>query len=44
MTPAAHHSMDLWEPRRATSLKDARARTALVYILRLLFTIGAVGL
>jgi lipopolysaccharide export system protein LptC len=34
--------MDLWEPRRATSLKDARARTALVYILRLLFTIGAV--
>jgi lipopolysaccharide export system protein LptC len=42
MTPAAHHSMDLWEPRRATSLKDARARTALVHILRLLFTIGAV--
>jgi lipopolysaccharide export system protein LptC len=42
MTPVAHHSMDLWEPRRATSLKDARARTALVHILRLLFTIGAV--
>ena len=34
--------MNLWEPRRATSLKDARARTALVHILRLLFTIGAV--
>jgi lipopolysaccharide export system protein LptC len=34
--------MELWEPRRATSLKDARARTALVHILRLLFTIGAV--
>ena len=34
--------MDLWEPRRATSLKEARARTALVHILRLLFTIGAV--
>lgn len=38
----AHHSMDLWGPRRATSLKDARRRTALVHILRLLFTIGAV--
>lgn len=34
--------MDLWGPRRATSLKEARRRTALVYILRLLFTIGAV--
>src|SRR5262249_29951800 len=42
MTLAAHHSMDLWEPRRATSLKEARERTALVHILRLLFTIGAV--
>src|SRR6185503_9028217 len=38
----AHHSMELWEPRRATSLKEARDRTALVHILRLLFTIGAV--
>jgi lipopolysaccharide export system protein LptC len=37
----AHHSMDLWEPRLATSLKEARARTALVHIIRLLFTIGA---
>jgi lipopolysaccharide export system protein LptC len=36
------HSMDLWGPRRATSLKEARNRTALVHILRLLFTIGAV--
>lgn len=34
--------MDLWGPRRATSLKEARNRTALVHILRLLFTIGAV--
>jgi len=34
--------MELWEPRRATSLKEARDRTALVHILRLLFTIGAV--
>jgi lipopolysaccharide export system protein LptC len=37
-----HHSMDMWGPRRATSLKEARDRTALVHILRLLFTIGAV--
>jgi lipopolysaccharide export system protein LptC len=42
MTHAAHHSMDMWGPRRATSLKEARSRTALVHILRLLFTIGAV--
>lgn len=45
MTPAAahaHHLMDHWGPRRATSLKEARARTALVHILRLVFTIGAV--
>ncbi len=34
--------MDQWGPRRATSLKEARERTALVHILRLLFTIGAV--
>lgn len=33
--------MDIWGPRRATSLKEARARTALVHIIRLLFTIGA---
>ena len=38
----SHHSMDLWGPRRATSLKEARRRTALVHILRLIFTIGAV--
>lgn len=43
MVSAAHaHSIDLWGPRRATSLKEARRRTALVHILRLLFTIGAV--
>lgn len=44
MTPAAHapHNMALWGPRRAISLKDARNRTALVHILRLLFTVGAV--
>ena len=33
--------MDMWEPRLATSLMEARARTALVHIIRLLFTIGA---
>jgi len=38
----SHHSMDLWGPRRATSLREARKRTALVHVLRLLFTIGAV--
>jgi len=38
----SHHSMDLWGPRRATSLREARRRTALVHVLRLLFTIGAV--
>jgi lipopolysaccharide export system protein LptC len=42
MSHTAHHSMDMWGPRRATSLKEARQRTALVHILRLLFTIGAV--
>lgn len=34
--------MDLWGPRRATSLKEARRRTAIVQVLRLVFTIGAV--
>lgn len=34
--------MEIWGPRRATSLREARQRTALVHILRLLFTIGAV--
>lgn len=33
--------MEMWEPRLATSLKEARARTGLVHIVRLLFTIGA---
>lgn len=44
MSPAAlsQHHMALWGPRRAISLKDARNRTALVHILRLLFTVGAV--
>lgn len=44
MSPAAlsQSAMALWGPRRATSLKEARQRTALVHILRLLFTIGAV--
>lgn len=44
MVSAAHsdHSMDIWGPRRTTSLKEARTHTALVHILRLLFTIGAV--
>ncbi len=34
--------MDIWGPRHATSLRDARRRTALVHIIRLLFTVGAV--
>lgn len=44
MSPAAlaQHSMAHWGPRLATSLKEARQRTALVHILRLVFTIGAV--
>lgn len=42
MIQAAHHSMDLWGPRRATSLKEARRRTATVHIIRLLFTSAAV--
>jgi len=37
-----HHALEIWGPRRATSLREARARTAFVHILRLLFTIGAV--
>lgn len=44
MSPAvlSQNAMALWGPRRATTLKEARQRTALVHILRLLFTIGAV--
>ncbi|MEP7209761.1 MAG: LPS export ABC transporter periplasmic protein LptC [Alphaproteobacteria bacterium] len=42
MIQTAHHSMDLWGPRRATSLKEARRRTAIVHIIRLLFTCAAV--
>ena len=42
MVSTASNPIDLWGPRRATSLKEARQRTALVHILRLLFTIGAV--
>jgi lipopolysaccharide export system protein LptC len=38
----SEHTMALWGPRRAISLKDARQRTALVHILRLVFTVGAV--
>ncbi len=34
--------MEIWGPRRATSLREARSRTAFVHILRLLFTIGTV--
>jgi lipopolysaccharide export system protein LptC len=34
--------MDIWGPRQAASLRDARTRTALVHIIRLLFTVGAV--
>jgi len=39
---ATHHSMDLWGPRRTTSLKEARNRTGIVHIVRLLFTCAAV--
>src|SRR5262245_14493778 len=42
MAISAHHAMEIWGPRRATSLREARRRTAFVHILRLLFTIGAV--
>jgi lipopolysaccharide export system protein LptC len=42
MTPSAHLSLDNWTPRLATSLREARRRTAVVHILRLLFTTGAV--
>ncbi len=44
MSPlASHHAiLETWEPRRSTSLKEARRRTAFVHILRLLFTVGAV--
>lgn len=38
----SHHSMEIWGPRHATELRDARRRTALVHIIRLLFTVGAV--
>lgn len=38
----SEHTMALWGPRRAITLADARKRTALVHILRLLFTVGAV--
>ena len=40
----SHHSMDLWGPRRATSLKDARRRTALVHRVPYFTTVaGAVA-
>jgi lipopolysaccharide export system protein LptC len=43
MSPLASHAiLETWEPRRSTSLKEARRRTAFVHILRLLFTVGAV--
>jgi lipopolysaccharide export system protein LptC len=38
----SHQAMDLWGPRRATSLREARRRTGFVHIIRLLFTSGAV--
>jgi lipopolysaccharide export system protein LptC len=38
----AQHSMDLWGPRRTVSLREARARTNFVHIIRLLFTTAAV--
>ena len=41
MTLSQTHSLAGWEPRRAVSLSQARARTSLVRILRAGFTIGA---
>jgi lipopolysaccharide export system protein LptC len=38
----AESTIDLWTPRRATTLAEARRRTGIVHILRLLFTCGAV--
>ncbi len=38
----AQRHMDLWEPRRAVSLREARQRTAVVQVLRLVFTTAAV--
>ncbi len=42
ITLAGHHAMETWSPRHATSLKEARRRTAVVHIIRVLFTSGAV--
>lgn len=42
MATAARHSIDMWGPRRVTTLREARLRTGLVHIVRLLFTVGAV--
>lgn len=41
MATVGHHSMDLWGPRRATSLKDARRRTGIVHVIRFLFVTSA---
>ncbi len=41
-TLAGHHAMETWSPHRATSLREARRRTAIVHIVRMLFTAGAV--
>lgn len=41
MTPVGHHAMETWSPHRATSLREARRRTATVHIVRVLFTFGA---
>lgn len=42
MTAASHHAMESWSPTHATSLKEARRRTGLVHIIRVLFMSGAV--
>lgn len=41
MNAHAERSFELWEPKRALSLAQARRRTDIVYLLRALFTIGA---
>ncbi len=42
MTAATHQAMESWSPAHATSLKEARRRTALVHIIRVLFLSGSV--
>ncbi|MFC7292084.1 LPS export ABC transporter periplasmic protein LptC [Hirschia litorea] len=40
MNALTHNKMDLWEPRRATTLSQARFRSSLVGLIRMLFMAG----